>query len=294
MTSYLQEDKRTSMTIRSLLDQAALKLKTLPVERPYHEARLLLEIASGWPIEKIIAYPEEKLTPDIEKIFEELLARRLTHEPISKIRGYRDFWKDRFFVTKDTLDPRADSEILIEVALNKFKNSTPPTVIVDVGVGTGCLLLSLLKEFPTAVGFGVDINPNSLPVFRKNIHALRLEDRCFAIQGSWVESIKPGFVDLIISNPPYIPSAEIETLDKDVRDFDPLIALDGGEDGLAAYQKLIPQASQILKPSGKIILEIGIDESKDVSKILKNSGYLDIEIYKDLNEIDRCIFAIFR
>lgn len=185
-----------------------------------------------------------------EDMINTIVARRCNREPLAKILGYKDFWNDRFFTNVHTLDPRPDSETLIEVCLNL----TSPSSILELGVGTGCLILSLLKEWQQACGFGVDISYEALHVAKKNAHALGVNDRIQFMESDWFTNIPPQKFDLIISNPPYIAHDEI--ISEETR-FDPQIALYATDEGLAAYKIILKNASQFLKPEGFLVLEIG-------------------------------------
>ena len=219
---------------------------------------------------------------------EEKIARRLRHEPVSKIIGKKGFWKSEFITSTDVLDPRPDSETLVNAVLNYFPDKNKPYRILDIGVGSGCLLFSLLDEYPNATGIGVDISPKALAIAeqnRKGRLATLLQKDFY--QADWIRDL--GMFDIIVSNPPYIPTEDIQKLSPDVRLFDPLSALDGGKDGLDAYRALAPKLSAILKNKGSVFLEIGQGQEKDVSDIFMNAGFGLIQIVPDLGGVNRIL-----
>lgn len=226
----------------------------------------------------------------VEKI-EAILQRRLKREPLSRILGVRGFWKENFFLSSVTLDPRPETEGLIELALSFFTQKPPPQAILDVGTGSGCLLLSLLQEFPTAWGVGTDLQESALATAQKNAAHLRLTERTAFLAGPWMDMIeKSTFFDLIVSNPPYIPTEDIPLLEEEVKTYDPLLALDGGPDGLSGYRHLIPQAAQHLTPTGCLILEMGETQGQQVKEIAQE--FLQhTQIHRDLSGKVRYLIA---
>lgn len=221
------------------------------------------------------------------KALEMSSARRIQGEPLSRIQGERGFWKDIFLISPATLDPRPETEGLIELALTQFPRESP-VLILELGVGSGCLLLSLLREFQNAQGTGIDLSGEALEVSHKNAERLGLSKRVSLLQGHWFSPLQkttPKF-DLIVSNPPYIPSHVIPTLEKDVRDYDPPLALDGGLDGLNAYQNIIPQAASYLSPGGRILLEMGIHQADPIRALL-NQHFKTVWVTPDLSGILR-------
>lgn len=214
-----------------------------------------------------------------------VVARRIAGEPLWRILGYRDFWKNRFYMSKDTLEPRPDTETLIESVL-KFGDT--PKRILDLGTGTGCILLSLLGEYPDAVGVGVDLSAGALQAAQQNANRLGLENRVLFIQGNWLDSVKGEF-DLIVSNPPYIPSAVILDLDENVKNFDPILALDGGNDGLDPYKKLLPNLKKHLVTGGRVVFEIGIGQVDDLRRLAESNDANLIRVTTDLNGIERVV-----
>ena len=251
------------------------ELSLIPfVENPFLEARLILE--------------QEKVSPL------KVLTRRRAGEPLSKILGQRGFWSLLLNVSKDVLDPRADSEVLIEEALKAFPDKTRSYSILDLGTGSGCLLLSLLSEYKVAKGLGVDASEKALHIATEN--ACLFKNASF-LKASWQEedfvalclkSFPEGF-DVIVSNPPYIKREDIETLDEQVKGFDPLLALDGGEDGLECYRQLSKFLPLLLKENGRIFLEIGQDQEEDVKALMTKESLCFEEQRKDYGGIVRCL-----
>ena len=265
--------------IREALKAAAAELARAGIEGGRLDARLLLGHVLGrevWPHE------EAPLDETALARFRTLLDRRLAREPVSKIIGRRAFWTLDLAVTADTLDPRPDSETLIESALAAFADRDPPRRILDLGTGTGCLLLAALSEFPQASGIGIERSDAAAAVARRNAQetgmAARAEIRC----QDWSELAVDDRFDLILSNPPYIAEAEIPTLDEDVREHDPLGALVAGADGLDAYRALAPILARTLSPSGVAILELGIGQGDAVAALMASAGLLEVDRKADL------------
>lgn len=275
-------------TAADFLNQAAQILIRAGNQDPRREARMLLAHVEGVSPEKIIAYPE-RIVSNLESALV-AVERRAGGEPISRILGRRGFWKDDFLIGADTLDPRPDTETVVEDVLDRLPEAGTVRRILDLGVGSGCLLLSLLREFPNAAGFGVDISQGAVDATFKNARSLGMEDRVDCATGHWFDAVSGRF-DLIVSNPPYIPSAEIATLEREVRDHDPVRALDGGDDGLDCYREIVPNAVNFLEPGGFLALEVGAGQADDVSDFCMNAGFSHIQIRRDLGGIARCVSA---
>ncbi len=219
--------------------------------------------------------------------FAHAIRRRAAAEPVSHILGYRDFWKHRFKVTADVLDPRPETEILIEVALRE-----PFTKVLDLGTGSGCIVISLLEERPDALGVGADLSERAVLVAGENAAAIGVADRLILPLSDWWDDVG-GQYDLIVSNPPYIAASEMKDLSKDVRDFEPALALTDGGDGLEAYRKIAAGVSGHLTPRGRLLLEIGPTQAAAVSAILRGAGLDDIKVHTDLDGRDRVVEARF-
>lgn len=228
---------------------------------------------------------KKEITP---QLVADLVARVQKQEPVSKIVGEKGFWALDFKVSKDVLDPRPDSETVIETVLSYFKDKTQPLSILDVGTGSGCLLISLLYEYKKATGIGVDVSLKALEIAKENAKGYAA---CFFQKDFFKPDFKAGLplFDVIVSNPPYIPTKDIQLLEENVRLYDPYLALDGGEDGLKAYQQLSLCLKGLLKPNGKIFFEIGIHQEEAVRMLMEKQGYTFLEQVKDLGGIVRVL-----
>ncbi len=276
------------MTVGEALTRAAKRLGEAGIERPQAEARILLEAASGRGRGQLIAFPEQVLTEAQWATFEAQVGRRCAREPISRILGGREFWSLRFAVGPSTLDPRPDSETLISAVLARIPDREASISLLDLGTGTGCLLLALLSELPRASGIGIDIAPSALETAKANAEALGLAARASFQTGDWASGISAQF-DVIVSNPPYIESKAIDGLAPEVAQYDPRAALDGGADGLSAYRALIPQAAARLNPGGLLALEIGEGQGRAVRALAADAAFRDPGSVDDLAGIERCL-----
>lgn len=279
---------RQPKTIRDVILGAGRSLQSLEDSspNPWREARLLLAHVLGEQYETVLVNQERALSADQEKRFEEFVQRRLECEPISKIIGRREFWGLDFSVTRDTLDPRSDSETIVESVLKEFPSKENPLALLDLGVGTGCLLLSLLKEYPHAFGIGVDKSETALLVALKNAQDLGVLNRCGFLRGHWGDSLD-GTFDVIVSNPPYI--ARDEVLPPEVALFDPPEALYADESGYGCYRELANGLRPLLKPKGRIFLEIGFGQAQSVVQIFENQGFFLLQMQPDLSGIPRSL-----
>lgn len=276
-----------TVTIEDILLEAQKRLYQVGILNSYREARLLLKYALNFSLEQIIASPELQLTSEQAEKYENWLLRRISHEPLSKIREEKEFWSLPFIVKAETLDPRPDSEVLIEAVLKIYPVRETSFKILEFGIGTGCLIMSLLHEYPYSSGVGIDKSIDALGVANLNLERFKLQDRLKLVHASWGDGIEEPF-DIIISNPPYIAEKERHTLALDVLQYDPQIALFGGEDGLDAYRDLAPHAARLLKTSGHFFIEIGQGQENAVEKIFEELGLLIQEWIPDLSGIIRC------
>ena len=279
------------MNISELIKKKLLYLQSYGVESSRFELEMLLAAAIG--IEKRnLPLWNGILTEEIINKFETYIKEREKHKPVDKILKQKGFYKYDFAVNEDVLSPRFDTEILVERAVDLLKDKNEAKIL-EFGIGSGCILLSILADLPYAEGIGVDISQNALKIALQNANYLGVESRVKMINASWFDDnieIKCGNkFDMIISNPPYIPSADIENLDNEVKLFDPLIALDGGVDGLRDYRKITQISFNLLKPGGLLIFEAGINQSMDIAGIGTCNNFELAEITPDLTGIDRCI-----
>jgi len=276
------------MTIGEALAQATKRLAEVGIERPQAEARILLEAASGRGRGQIIAFAEHALSPEQWDQFDAQVARRCAREPVSRILGRREFWSMTFAVGPATLDPRPDSETLVAAVLARIPDRNAELELLDLGTGTGCLLLALLSELPRAKGVGIDISAEARDTAAANAAALGLAARADFRLGDWTRDISAQF-DVIVSNPPYIESNLIAGLAPEVAQYDPRRALDGGTDGLSAYRTLIPQVAGCLRPGGLLALEIGAGQGPAVRVLAADAGFSDLGSANDLAGIERCM-----
>jgi len=275
-------------TIAEALREATAKLTGAGIDSARLDARLLLGAALGVGGTWLFNHANDELRDTVA--FASLIQRRLNREPISLILGSREFWSLDFTVTRDTLAPRPDSETLIEAVLAEVPDRQRPLSLLDLGTGTGCLLLALLSELPNARGTGVDANPATLAVAKGNAERLGFSARTDFILSDWWQRVEGQF-DIILSNPPYIPSGDIPGLDPEVAAFEPLGALDGGTDGLDAYRLLAGGAGRFLAEDGVIAFEVGAGQAGDVADLLKQAGFVVRGIRRDLAGIERCVVA---
>ena len=273
--------------IYKVLAEASNELKEISGSNSIREARILLEFVLKNQ-EKFLNTNHNISNNDFI-IFQRLIKKRLKFQPISQIIGERYFWKNKFFINSDVLDPRPDTETLIEHTLSfgSFFN------ILDLGTGSGCIILSLLDEYNAAMGIGVDKSKKALNVAQKNAELLNLNDRVKFQLGNWCDGLDNKF-DLIVSNPPYISEKEILGLSNDVINWEPRIALTQEGDGLGAYKNIINGVKNILIPNGRLIFEIGHAQGNEVSNLLKSNNFKEINIVKDINNKDRVISALWR
>lgn len=254
------------------------------------DARLLLGAVLGGGVERVLAQSGTDLSLEQADTFENFVQRRESFEPISQILGVREFWSLSFKVTPATLTPRPDSETLVEASLDSVDE--PPKRILDLGTGSGCLLLALLSEWKNTEGLGLDRSDEALQVALENSETLGFSDRADFVCASWRDDDwQHGLFDMVVSNPPYIPDGDIENLDEDVKGFEPLSALAGGLDGLDAYKEIIAVLPKILVKGGLVVFEVGVNQAKDVTNLLLKAGFDGVQTRQDLSGIDRAVLA---
>jgi len=281
-------------TIADLIAEAAAKLAGSSIENPRREARLLLGHATGLRQETMIANPERVVEADCVEVFVQVVERRGSREPMSHILGYREFWDLRFSVNADVLDPRPETETIIEEVIDRFPVHSDRLCFADFGTGSGCLLLTLLATYGNAQGIGIEASAAACEIAKLNAQSLDLSGRAAIVHGDW-NSVLLGCgadIDCLVANPPYIPSTVIETLEPEVADFEPRLALDGGADGLNAYRVIIPMAFDALKPGGLIVLEVGKGQAAQVISMLVAAGFIDTKTRKDLAAIERVVSGV--
>ncbi len=262
------------------------QLKSAGIELPELEARILLrEFANVTDTDILIGH-----IPDFDQTkLNEALSRRIAGEPMGRILGCREFWGRKFYLSPATLEPRPDTETLIEAVLKENKK---PKTILDLGTGTGCILLTLLHEIPGATGIGVDLSLEACETAKQNAKAQGVDDRVSFIQSDWLENVEGKF-DLIVSNPPYITSEDVENLESNVKDFDPRLALDGGKDGLDPYRNLLGTLKNVLAEGGVIFFELGKGQVPDIEEIAAAHGATLHAVYSDLGGVERVVKISF-
>ena len=288
--------------VYTLIKPEVLKLRNIGIETANLDCRLLLSKSLN-SCELLYNHQNILVSQNEVEKFQSLVQQRLNGKPVSRIINRRNFWKKEFELNDDTLDPRSDSETLIESTLEQFRDKLQFLKILDLGSGTGCLGLSLLDEYPKSEASFFDISLQSLQMVKKNAHNLGLSKRSKYINLSWktnywdieLLTIENNIkYDVIVSNPPYISTDIIKTLKKEVKKHDPFVALNGGKDGLDAYRTIIPKLRNIVKLHGKIFLEIGKGQENYVTKIAKKHGLFPKEYKKDLSGVTRVIIFIIK
>lgn len=272
--------------MHSTLHHAAQQILQAGCENAVQEVRWLWQQATGRHWSEGV-----EAEPAAQQKFHEWVARRCKREPLAQIIGHQPFWSLDFYVNQHSLTPRSDSEIVVEAALAQLPETQKPYRLLDLGTGTGCLLLTLLHERPLATGVGVDVSDKALAVAAQNTSGLGLDARVSLRLGNWTEGLT-GVFDLIISNPPYIPEGERESLMPEVRDYEPQTALFGGADGLRDYRLILSAAPEFMAASASLVLELGIGQAEAVRQIAHHAGLKWIETRRDLGGIERAI--IFR
>lgn len=279
------------VTIADALEGARKILATAGIPNPRLEARLLAGHVLGTAVEMIMGYPERQVAPARKADLEALVARRAGREPLAQILGYREFWSLPFSVNAHTLVPRPDTECVVAAALDWIGAKKCDLRILDLGTGSGCILLSLLSELPRARGLGVDISLAALHVARSNAISLGLGERADFVQGDWTSSLN-GCFDIVVCNPPYIAEYDLADLAPEVARFEPRLALSGGADGLAAYRAVIPRLGRLLDRRAAAFFEIGAGAAEAVTKVLRDHGFELIEIKDDFASIPRCVRVV--
>jgi len=276
--------------MESFFIQIVQKLAEAQIENPRLEARLMFaEVLHRSPSE---IFQDISLTDEENKKVEAMLEQRLRHKPLDKILGHREFYKYEFKVSEDVLSPRPDTEILVENALEILKSITSAKIL-DLGCGSGCIIESLLKDLSFASGCAVDISGKALAIAKENADNLAVSERIRFVNAGWfdadfVTKIGDKF-DIIVSNPPYIPSDDIKTLDREVKEYDPMLALDGGKSGYESYEQIAKIAPQLLQDGGYVLLEAGIGQAEKIADIFMLKGFKLLKIANDLSGIARCV-----
>lgn len=275
-------------SIRQLRRAAESRLVEAGVDTPSLDARLLIQHALGLERHDLLFMADVRLEAEQSARAWELVERRASRVPVSRIVGTRGFWTLDLALNGATLDPRPDTETVVDSVLEALPDREAPLRILDLGTGSGAILLALLSELPNATGLGVDLADDALSQAAANAAANDLDGRASFAKGSWTDGLDEEF-DVVVSNPPYIPSADIAGLDPEVREHDPPLALDGGPDGLDAYRAIAAALDGVLKPGGIAALEVGIGQAEDVSGLLIAHGLILTGMRNDLSGIARCV-----
>lgn len=278
-------------TLGERLDRAVARLTEVGVPDARLDAELLLAHVLGEERWRLRFRRDERLSTDGGARFEALIEGRAARRPVSRLLGHREFWSLDFAVDDAVLDPRPDSEALVEAALATVPDRTAALRIVDLGVGSGCLLLALLSELPNAVGLGVDRSLDAIRTARANADTLGLANRACFVVGDWAAALPDGVFDLAVTNPPYIARDELAGLAPEVTRGDPRQALDGGDDGLDAYRVLSPALARLLRAEGHAVLEHGASQADAVAGLLENGGLAVSRRVRDLAGHERCLVA---
>ncbi len=277
------------MNIDQAIKEASIYLKKNRIETAFLDCEILMSKVLNKSRKFVIMNPNEEINSEDYKNFKELISNRTKNKPIAYITGEKSFWKYDFNVNDKVLIPRPDSEIIIENVLKIYEKKSSINFL-EIGVGSGCIILSILKEKKTFLGKGVDVSKESLKVCKENANKLGLLNR-LKLFNSDIDNFHLGKYDLIISNPPYVKSFNFKNMDDEIVKYEPKIALDGGLDGLSEIRKVIKKSSELIKIHGKLILEIAHDQKNEVKKILVSNNFYVNEVVKDLANKDRCIIS---
>lgn len=275
-------------TVGTAFTWACATLENQGIETATLDSRVLLDSVAGNGGGTILAWREQILTATQRLQFQAVIERRTRREPVARILGEKEFWSLPFQISPDTLIPRPDSEILVETAVRILHGRKLGGNVLDLGTGSGCLLLAVLSECPQAKGLGIDISPGAVAMATSNAQRLGLAGQANFQVGDWDRGLDAGF-DAIVCNPPYIPTRKIATLDADVAAFDPVCALDGGVDGLAAIRIVGAAAVRLLSPGGTLIMEIGADQEASAAACLATAGLRTSPALRDLAGHPRCL-----
>lgn len=276
----------TNQRIGGALEEGTAHLAAAGIDAPGHEAQLLLAHATGTPFEMIFAYPERQLVKIAGTYFQVLLRRRARRQPLAQVLGSREFWSLDFKVTPSVLTPRPESETLIEAVLAMCPDTI--TQVLDLGTGSGCLLLALLWELPGVCGLGIDVSVDAVGVAQANAHALGLDTRAQFAVGNWGAALV-GHFDVILSNPPYVACTDFASLASEISLYEPRVALDGGVDGLESIRAMSMHVARLLAPGGIAAVEIGTGQGVEVEAIFATNGLSLVARRCDLAGVERCL-----
>ena len=277
------------MNFETAINLATTELKKKKIKSSLLDCEILMSKVMNKNREFIILNSKKEIKNNLYNHFKKLVYERSRGKPIAYITGKKFFWKYEFEITKNVLIPRPDTEIIIEQVLEIFKNKNKINFL-DIGVGSGCILLTILKEKKLFLGTGIDISDECVKLCKINANKLGVSNRASIVKSD-VDNFSFGKYDLIISNPPYIKKLDLKNLNKDIINFEPKLALDGGLEGLSEIRKVIAKSSELIKKKGKLILEIAFDQKNEVKKLLKDKGFYIDNTIKDLAQNNRCIVS---
>ena len=277
------------MKIETVIKEAYLDLKSKNIKSALLDSEILMSKAIKENRSNVLLNPNRILSNQDYENFRELISNRLQFKPIAYLTGKKSFWKHEFEINDKVLIPRPDTEIIIEEILQIYKNKKN-IKFLEVGVGSGCIILSILNERKSFLGNGVDLSKDCISICKLNAIKLGVQNRLKLFKTD-IDNFSIGKYDLIISNPPYIKKLDLKKLDKDVINYEPKLALDGGLDGLSIIRKVINKSSELIKLNGKLIIDIAYDQKEMVIDILRNNGFFINKVVKDLSKNDRCIIS---
>ena len=275
------------MFLSDLQTAITKKLFDSGIETNSLDSRIILKEVFCFDEKELILNSQLIVTKNKISEADKILARRISGEPVSKIFGKRDFYKSTFLISEDVLDPRPETELIIEIA-NNFILDKGYKNFIDLGTGSGCIILSILKDNKSLRAIGIDISNKAINIAQKNCSNLNLEKQATFLVSNWLSKVS-GSYDLIISNPPYIPSKDVDALSANVKNYDPLISLDGGEDGLKCYRQIAEDINRVIGKNGRVVLEIGYNQAEDVIKIFESKDFIFLDKYIDINGLDRIL-----
>ena len=277
------------MNIETAIQKASLDLKRNNIKTPVLDSEILMSHILKKSRKFILLNSEKELNNVEHQKFKKLISSRLKNEPIAYIIGRKSFWKHEFELNKNVLIPRPDSELIVEQVLEIYKHKNKINLL-EIGIGSGCIILSILKEKKSFLGKGIDLSKDCLTLCKINADKLKVNHR-LKLYKSDIDNFRLGKYDLIISNPPYIKKLDLKYLDKEVNKYEPKLALDGGLEGLSEIRKFIKKSSELIKKGGRLFIEIAYDQKKEVKKILIENGFYINKTVKDLAKNDRCIIG---
>ncbi|MDI6829254.1 MAG: peptide chain release factor N(5)-glutamine methyltransferase [Armatimonadota bacterium] len=288
----MQVDATFQPTIKQILTRATAVLEKVEVETPLLDAEVMLSESLGVPRSYLFAHPEQHVEPAAASRFEFWLRLREQRVPLAYIIGHKEFHGLDIEVTPAVLVPRQETETLVEATVAVLKD-IPSPLVAEVGVGSGAVAIALAKSIPSAKIFATDSSEEALQVARRNINRHGMEQRIELRLGNFLEPLAGLVFDVVVSNPPYIPTDEIPSLQPEVARYEPIMALDGGMDGLDCYRKIVREAPRYLKQGGRLLFEVGWEQAENVKAILASAGFVSIHALRDLSGVERVISGVF-